>query len=460
MSEVENTSVFIYNGEDEVPIDVTNIRVNSSVTVIRARAFQHLHNLEEVELPEGLIRIENNAFEECESLKRINIPSTVVEIDYRAFENCKQLEEVELPDGLIRIGFNAFNCCESLKRIIIPSMVTDIGRSSFLYCSSLSEVALSEGLEVIGKDAFSRCKALVSVTLSSSLKVVGIESFEGCERLNEIHIPDTIESIRSRAFKNCNFTNFRMPPSIGNVVDINIVEGNKSLVSLELSENVTQITVDGDYASQPRLESLRNVALPSECEVDNCTDLRVAFPNEDVDTIPQALQQRFDDLPIHKICYYQSYQDNETTMQHLKREINPWSTKFPGQLNVSGKEQDCLGMTPLHILACSTKPTIEMYRLLIDKYPETLIMKDKWGDVPLLYALWCNVPTEVLDLLLESYKTLHPEFIFDWRGMILTLAKRNVPLPNIKTLINTQRSSLPDQEYDIRQVVMELASVT
>ena len=88
-------------------------------------------------------------------------------------------------------------------------------------------------------------------------------------------------------------------------------------------------------------------------------------------------------------------------MQSLKREINPWTLQPPGQLNTSGKQQDCLGMTPLHILACSTKPTIEMIRLLIEKYPETLLMKDKWGDVP-LYALWCNAPAAVIDLLVES----------------------------------------------------------
>ena len=99
-----------------------------------------------------------------------------------------------------------------------------------------------------------------------------------------------------------------------------------------------------------------------------------------------------------------------------------------------------------------------MYQLLIDKYPESLIMKDKWGDIPLLYALWCNAPTEILDLLVESYKTLHLEYEFDWNGMIQTLAKRNIPLASIKKLITTQTSSFPKQEYDMQQVVMELAT--
>ena len=174
-------------------------------------------------------------------------------------------------------------------------------------------------------------------------------------------------------------------------------------------------------------------------------------------TILGALKQRFNDLPIHKICYYQSYHDNETTMQSLKREINLWTSKFPGQLNTTGKQQDCLGMTPLHILACSTKPTIEMYRLLIEKYPETLIMKDKWGDIPLLYAIWCNASLDVVELLVESYKLLHPDYEFDWSGMIQTLAKRNVPLTNIKKLVNAHQDNFPHQDYDLQQIIMELA---
>ena len=211
--------------------------------------------------------------------------------------------------------------------------------------------------------------------------------------------------------------------------------------------------------------SVRNIALPLECVTDTlaikyCAMLELVLNDDDDNdtTITAALKTRFDDLPIHKLCYYQSYHNNETTMQHLKRAINPWTTRPLGQPNPTGKQQDCLGMTPLHILACSTKQNIEMYRLLIEKYPESLIMKDKWGDIPLLYAIWCSASTEVVELLVESYKSNHREFVFDWSGMLLTMAKRNVPLVNIQKLINTQLKYFPDQSYDIKPVVTELAT--
>ena len=64
-----NSSVYIYSGVDEVPRDVKRVRVESSVTVIPKRVFINRANLEEVELPEGLVTIEAKAFYHCTSLK-------------------------------------------------------------------------------------------------------------------------------------------------------------------------------------------------------------------------------------------------------------------------------------------------------------------------------------------------------------------------------------------------------
>ena len=466
--EGDNTSVYTYNGVDGVPMDVTNVRVDPSVTIISEEAFEDCCQLEQVELPEGLIRIDDRAFHSCKSLKTINLPSTLEEIDKQAFVCCDILEHIILPMNLRSLGMNAFQWCTSLKSINIPPNITEIEKGTFLYCFKLTDISFSEGLQQIERDAFSRCKSLVSVNLPSSVKDIGMEAFEGCKRLNEVHLPDTIESIEEGAFYDCNFPNFRIPPKMTEV-DINIVGSNSCFISLELPETVTKFYLDLGDIQGNRSEgrtNVRNISLPSNCEVDldaihNCTDLGLALLDDgdnNVDTIIDALQHRFDNLPIHKICYYQSYYDNETTMQSLKREINPWTSKPPGQLNVTGNEQDCLGMTPLHILACSTKPTIEMYRLLIDKYPETLIMKDKWGDIPLLYAFWCNASTEVIDLLVESHKTLHLNYEFNWKRMIKILVRHNVPLMRIQKLVNTQHNSFPKQEYDMQQLVTELAS--
>jgi len=445
--------VFVYNGVDEVPEDVVHVRVDPSITVIRDNAFDGHFHLEEVELPEGLLKIGDTAFGECRNLKRINIPSTVKEIDKEAFFECGQLEGIILPKGLEQLGKGAFQWCISLQRINIPSGINVIREKSLCNCEGLTEIIFSEGICVIEEDGCSRCKSLVSLTLPSSIQDIGVESFEGCDQLNKIYLPNSILSIEGGAFKGCNITTFRVPPLM-KIFDLGILGDNTSLVTLELSEHVTEIWdfTESGGANPAVLNALRNIALPPECEMSeielhNCTEFRRAFLDDDDTTIRDALKQRFDGLPIHEICYYHSYHDKESTLQNLRQ-----------CMDSTGKQQDCLGMTPLHILACSTKQNVDKYRLLIEKYPETLIVKDKWGDLPLLYALWCNAPTEVLDFLVESYKSLHPDYEIDWGGMILTLAERNAPLVNIEKLITTQQQSFPDQKYGMQALVIELAS--
>jgi len=456
MSEGDNNiSVYIYNGVGEVPTDVTHVKVNPSVTVIPDNAFKNRLSLVEVELPEGLVRIGFQAFNWCKSLKRINIPSTVQEIEKTAFRSCEELEGIILPIGLRTLEEWAFYGCKSLKRINIPPSLKTVDMGAFFGCNSLTTVTINEGVQDIELDAFTCCGSLVSVSLPSTLKVIGRTSFEFNNTLSEIHMHDTVQTIVEGAFRGCNLQNFRIPPLV-NSFDISILAENTSLVSFEIPKNVKDITdtKDLDDYDDTNMKSLRNIALPSECRtsaippdcLDGCEDLEEALPDED---LVYALEDRFDDLPIHKTCYYQSYHDTEEAMQNLKLEIAIFE---------SDKNQDCLGMTPLHILACSTKPTIEMYRLLIEKYPETLTMKDKWGDVPLLYAFWCNVPSEVIDLLVESYKSNHPDYELDWKRMLLTMARRNVPLANIQKLVTAQQNNFPDQKYDMQQVVMELAA--
>ena len=119
------SSVYVYNGVDEVPEDVKYVRVDPSVTVIPNSAFHERYELVEVELPEGLVTIGSFAFHCCNSLERINIPSTVKYIEEEAFSGIagssnKKLEVVVLPDGLRGLGNYAFYCCESLQMINIP----------------------------------------------------------------------------------------------------------------------------------------------------------------------------------------------------------------------------------------------------------------------------------------------------------------------------------------------------
>jgi hypothetical protein len=95
-------------------------------------------------------------------------------------------------------------------------------------------------------------------------------------------------------------------------------------------------------------------ALIGDDEMDNRiihTDLYQLFGSES--RIIFALRHRFDGLPIHSIVYYQSY--HQGVLQNLIAAMNMryCQRRTMCKLDPTGNQQDdCLGMTPLHILAC------------------------------------------------------------------------------------------------------------
>lgn len=57
------------------------------------------------------------------------------------------------------------------------------------------------------------------------------------------------------------------------------------------------------------------------------------------------------------------------TVEQLNNATNMRRTQkrsLRSKLDPIGSRQDCLGMTPLHILACSTVQNIELYQVLMN----------------------------------------------------------------------------------------------
>ena len=128
-------------------------------------------------------------------------------------------------------------------------------------------------------------------------------------------------------------------------------------------------------------------------------------------------------------------------------------------MDTIGKQQDCLGMTPLNILACSTVQNLELYRVLIEKYPENLITEDRWGALPLFYAVWGNAPSEIVQYLVESYQSMYPDYEFDWTMMVETLGRRNVPKKVSQRLVDLQLEFFQDQNIDWGRLIENAESI-
>ena len=324
-----------------------------------------------------------------------------------------------------------------VARVRVDPSVTSIPARAFYERTKLAEVELCEGLVEIGVRSFVWCQhSITNIIIPNSLR--RINDFAFAESLRcPIRLHDGIESIGI-------FANF-VPPLI-TVVPEHMLFKCKSTFSVEMPKDVTQI----GRSAFNMCHCLRNVTFPPNAVIGNnilseATDLLLLFGS--VADMIRNLKNRFDELPIHSSVYFQSYHQGA-----LHRLITTGN-----ELDPTGNQQDCLGMTPLHILACSSVHNLEVYRLIVEKYPTNLITEDRWGAVPLLYAFWGAAPVDVIEFLLDSYHLLYPDYVINWTMMVQVMGRSHTPKENIENILCAKQMHFPEQPLDWEYLLTEFA---
>ena len=363
-------------------------------------------------------------------------------------------------DDFVYTGPGGNDVPQDVVRVRVDPSVTSIPNNAFSYRNLLAGVELCEGLVEIGNGSFAWCdRSITNINIPISLRRIGDDAFL-CSLRCPIRLNDGIESIGEYSFAGCIFTNFRVPPLI-TVISDRMLEGS-AIFSLELPENITEI----GNGSLSFFHCLRNVAFPPNAVFGDKlfmdgSDLHLLFGSEA--EVISALMHRFDGLPIHRLVYYQSYHNNQWVLQHLIAAIIMRSGQrqtLRTELDSTGNHQDCLGMTPLHILACSSVHDLELYRSIVEKYPTNLITEDRWGALPLLYALWGAAPSEIIDFFLESYQALYPSHEFNWTMMMKTMGRTFTPKERIENLLRVRQMHFPEQPIDWEYLLDELIEST
>jgi hypothetical protein len=191
--------------------------------------------------------------------------------------------------------------------------------------------------------------------------------------------------------------------------------------------------------------------------LDGAMDLLLLFGNS-IARIINVLRHRFHDLPIHKLVYYHSYYQG--VMPNLIAAINMRSGQrrtLRSKLDQTGNLQDCLGMTPLHILTCSSAHDLAMYCVIVDNYPSNLTTEDRWGATPMLYAFWGNAPAEIIHFLLDSYLSLYPSHVFNWTMMMETMGRCDTPKERIQNLLHVRQMHFPAQPLNWEYLLEKFA---
>ena len=180
---------------------------------------ENYHGEAEFTIPDGAAKIEERAFEGCDSLTSVIIPDSVTSIGNHAFEECSSLKSVHIPDSVTSIGFCAFSSCENLASVTIPESVTSIENGAFSYCG-LKSVIIPDSVTRIGEYAFMQCNSLTSVTISNSVTSIKDCTFEACRNLRSVTIPDSVTSIGDYAFTRCkNLKSITIPDSVTSIGD-------------------------------------------------------------------------------------------------------------------------------------------------------------------------------------------------------------------------------------------------
>ena len=237
------------------------ISVAPGVKTIAFQAGLNCDNLTEVILPEGLVRIDSEAFCDCIGVTRFTIPASLKEIGTRGLR-CPNLREVQYggtmaqwrqitiegensairkanvicSDGVLYDGdkcgddldwsFDAstgilsiagtgdmwgFDWMEApwsslasqIRQVEIASGVTSIGENAFVSCEKLRSVSIPEGLTRIGMAAFEYCSSLRAPELPETLTEISGNAFAYCTSLQFVTIPQNVRYINWNAFNGC-----------------------------------------------------------------------------------------------------------------------------------------------------------------------------------------------------------------------------------------------------------------
>ena len=147
--------------------------------------------------------ISYSAFEGCRALTSINLPNNIVRIEDNAFRYCESLTSIVIPYGVTYIGQYAFGSCTNLSYVGLPSTLTTLESFAFDSCSSLEYIVLPEGLRTIGWYAFTH-SGLKNIVIPSSVTRIGADSFSYCNNLTSIVVLDGVDKIvESGAFRSC-----------------------------------------------------------------------------------------------------------------------------------------------------------------------------------------------------------------------------------------------------------------
>lgn len=240
-----------------------------------------------------------------------------------------------------------------VTHVLFHESVTIIKAAAFSFgYRHLVYVIMSDNITIIEDSAFNSCPALKYIRFSKTLEVIGQFAFNSCPSIEALFLPSTVRSIGRMAFTNCEKLRLLALPA-----------------NICLS-NIGSLIIDGTSLSG---------------EASYYAGVRYVQAAWNFSTVESSLQvhswlsHRWDQVPLHKLCFDSSVTANG--INDLHHEYGIAST-----LGAVGVHY----MTPLHILVMNPYAPDDAIATLLQANPDAIHIVDGFGYTPLSYALNYN----------------------------------------------------------------------
>lgn len=166
-------------------VSLASITIPEGVEKIESHAFENCQALEEMYIPSTLRALGRdsrfNVFTGCDRVKGYyvdpdnpyfySVDGVLYYDDILIRYPCgNERATFTVPNGIVEIDDGAFNNCEYLEEVILPSSLADIGNRVFYSCDNLKSVYIPIGVTRIWYDAFAKCPSL-TITCATSRKL-------------------------------------------------------------------------------------------------------------------------------------------------------------------------------------------------------------------------------------------------------------------------------------------------
>ena len=225
-------------------------------------------NLKKVTIPEGIVRIEGEAFSRCSNLKTIHLPEGLKRIENEAFASCSSLESITFPDSLHTIGDRVLTGCTGIT-VLDLNQLYSVGEGNIYGIgpdgNGPEEIIFPANWESIPERFCGGCENLKKVTMPESVKIIEEDAFGGCINLKSIDIPEGITTIESNAFFGCTgLESITFPDSLVTLGD-SVLYGCTGITVLDLNQ-ISDIGEGSLFGVGPKEQGLEKIIFSPNME--------------------------------------------------------------------------------------------------------------------------------------------------------------------------------------------------